>query len=64
MKFLDEIVQQNKVEIDKIKDAGFQQKVDEQRGFVISSVPSIIQMDKKFFSYKREMKQLFANSAQ
>lgn len=63
MEFLDEIVKQNKVEIDKIKDAGFKQKVDDQRGFVISSVPSIIQMDKKFFSYKREMKQLFANSA-
>ena len=27
-----------------------------------SNTPSVIKMDRRFFSYKREMKQLFADS--
>lgn len=33
-------------------------------GFAVSSEPSLITMEKKYFSYKREMKALFAESAQ
>jgi hypothetical protein len=37
--------------------------VQVNNGFVASSEPSLISMDKKFFNFKREMKQLFAESA-
>jgi hypothetical protein len=43
-------------------DKGFSIKVN--NGLAVSSEPSLLGMERRFFSYKREMKQLFAESAQ
>ena len=42
---------------------GFKMTMNAARGYVVSSTPSIIKMDRKYFSYRREMKQLFQDSA-
>ena len=49
------------VEKEKLK--GFKTSISAQKGYLVSSTPSAITMDRKMFSYKREMKQLFADSA-
>ena len=61
LEFLDKIVKENLKE--KEKNKGFKISVNSQRGILTSNTPSILQMDKKFFSYKREMKQLFADTS-
>ena len=61
--YLNEIVDQTRQEKEKIKELGFKAKVGD-KGFAVSTEASIISMEKKFFSYKREMRQLFAESAQ
>lgn len=59
--FLENVVKQNEIDIEKNK--AFRVEVNKSRGIILSNTPSIMSMDKKFFSYKREMKQLFADSA-
>ena len=61
--YLNQIVDQTRQEKEKIKELGFQAKVGD-KGYAVSTEASILSMEKKFFSYKREMRQLFAESAQ
>lgn len=51
--FLDQIISQNKEE----------SKRNIERGIYTSNYDSLLSMDRKFFNYKRELKQLFAASA-
>ena len=59
MKFLDQIAEENKAEKERLKTEGGMGK----GGFLFLSQPSVLQMDRQNFSYKKEMKKLFADSA-
>ena len=61
LKYLEEAVQKNMEVKERMK--GFQTSINAARGYVVSSTPSIIKMDRKYFSFRREMKQLFQDSA-
>ena len=59
--FLDEIVAKTQQEKSNLQSEGFTTK--EHKGVTISSEPSLLYMERKYFSYRREMKALFAESA-
>ena len=62
--FLDQIVEKVKIEKEDKRMKGQDVKFRAELGVVVSSEKSILNMEKKQFSYKKELKQLFADSAQ
>ena len=60
MRYLDEIVKQTQLEKDELRAQGGVGK----GGLAYLVEPSVFGMDRKHFSYKKEMRQLFAESAQ